>query len=323
MEAKTPRTKPLSAEKSPTKARTTTLYDASLKRLKNNWVVVVCLVAAGIIAGTAQTVQYLHSLYDLIFAPPSFDKAVQNLASSDQGLRVVGALDLEKAGVNNADIADKAVKVLVAFLEKRAKWTGPAELDEPRPDIQAAVKALGVNLKKIHLTSRSITKPELSHLNLVGLDLTGIHLSGVIISNSHLEDAILNSADLSNSTIVNVRFDRIQAHKINVANSTILGSCFEEADLTDSDMNSIKTQSSDFNSAFLNRANLSNATILDTRLANTTLDDVNLDAADLRGALEIVERQLYAAKSKRGIILPSPLFVKSKLKACVPTRTEN
>jgi Pentapeptide repeats (8 copies) len=122
--------------------------------------------------------------------------------------------------------------MLAAFIRERSGQHQPpgpggqAPERSPRPDLQAAITALGRRR-----TERDLGPVDLAGADLTGADLTGADLGGAVLARADLAAAALVRADLSGADLGGARLT-----STNLAGADLTGAGLADADLTGADV---------------------------------------------------------------------------------------
>ena len=137
-------------------------------------------------------------------------KAVEQLGSEDLDVRICGIHALER--VARATPADHAavMETLAAFIREhsRPQWPPPDPAGQVRerplrPDVQAAMTAIGRRLAK-----RNTRPIDLTRADLAGADLGGARLTGANLADTDLTRADLTRTDLTRAELTGALWPR-------------------------------------------------------------------------------------------------------------------
>jgi len=129
--------------------------------------------------------------------------AAEHLASEELDVRIGGIRALERAAREVPADHPAVMEMLAAFIREHSCSQGPPAdgggqvRGRPlRPDVQAALTAVGHRL-----AGRDTGPVDLTRADLSGADLSGANLAGADLSGARLTDATLTGADLSGATL--------------------------------------------------------------------------------------------------------------------------
>lgn len=270
-----------------------------------------------------------------------FTKALERLGSDELYVRTGGIHALEHVMRDSPDHRNDVVEVLVAFIRDRAprrslsaddttQWMHPpigsesvALPDEPDPDVQAALVALGkrpdrskdeqgwafladlylkrvnlrgarlnhVNLERAQLQTANMTRTQLRHARL-----KGAQLRGSFMLRANLQHALLEQADLENVLLVGAQLQHAALRSANLQNAVLVIAQLQHATL----------RGAQLQNADLTGARLQNADLTGAQLQNANLTGARLQGARLTGAA-VTTAQLRTAVLSEKTILPTDL----------------
>jgi hypothetical protein len=170
------------------------------------------LLAAGALLFTART----FALSREGQVTDRYTKAVEQLGSDKLDVRIGGIYALERVARDSAKDHPTVMEVLTAFIREhsREQWP-PPDTGNPeqwtRPDVQAAVTAVGrrdakrdigrINLASANLTRADLAEAHLARAHLVGADLTRAILAGADLADADLTGAFLAGARLAGANL--------------------------------------------------------------------------------------------------------------------------
>lgn len=201
-----------------------------------------------------------------------FGKAVEQLGSEQQELRLGGIYSLEQLARDSPDDHWTAFEVLVAFVRSHAP------LDErcvPADKVPGEVAAISIDLQAVLTVvgRRAWEKDrglvDLARTCLVDADLSSSHLAFAYLYNANLTGANLIDADLSDA---------------NLTGADLTGAELTGASLAETDLNLAHLSVARLWEADLTGANLTGADLADADLVDATLTGADLTGADLAGA---------------------------------------
>ena len=167
------------------------------------------LLAAGALAVTARNI----ALSRQERTAGRYATAVEQLGSAELDVRI-GAIHALERFAREAPADHPAVmQMLAAFIREhsRPQWPpsepgGPAGERPLRPDVQAAMTAVGRRLSErdtgpVDLTRADLTGADLAGADLGGARLTGANLGGADLTGANLADTDLTGADLAGTDL--------------------------------------------------------------------------------------------------------------------------
>jgi hypothetical protein len=166
-----------------------------------------------------------------------YTKAIEQLGSDKLDVRIGGIYALERVARDSAKDHPTVMEVLTAFIREhsREQWPPPdagqpVQEESTRPDVQAAVTAVGRrdaerDILVIDLAAADLTRANLTRANLTRAHLTGANLAGANLTFAHLADATLFDADLT---------------RANLTGAILAGADLAAADLTDADLTDVR-----------------------------------------------------------------------------------
>jgi hypothetical protein len=144
--------------------------------------------------------------------------AVEQLGSAELDVRISGIRALERVARDTPADHPAVMQMLAAFIREHSRphWPpsdpgGPVRERPPRPDVQAAMTAVGrrraerdtgpVDLTRADLTGADLAGADLAGADLAGARLTGADLSGADLTGANLADTDLTDADLAGTDV--------------------------------------------------------------------------------------------------------------------------
>ena len=244
------------------------------------------LLAAGALLFTARTFTRAREGQ----VTDRYTKAVEQLGSDKLDVRIGGIYALERVARDSAKDHPTVMEVLTAFIREhsREQWpppdTGSSDQtgagspyglpDNPpeqerltRPDVQAAVTAVGrrdakrdigrINLASANLASAELTRANLTRANLTRANLTGADLYAARLTHARLTRANLTDADLTraNLSVANLTHAKLSG-------ATLTDARFIEARLTDAKLDRAHLDGADLTRVDLTRADLTGAKLV-------------------------------------------------------------
>jgi|GraSoiStandDraft_27_1057306.scaffolds.fasta_scaffold110291_2 hypothetical protein len=172
------------------------------------------LLAAGALAFTARNI----ALSRQGRLTGRYAKAVEQLGSAELDVRIGGIHALERVARDTPGDHPAVMEMLAAFIREhsRPQWPpsdpgGQVRERSLRPDVQAAMTAVGrrlaerdtgpVDLARADLTGADLAGADLAGADLGGARLTGADLSGADLTGASLADTDLTGADLTGTDL--------------------------------------------------------------------------------------------------------------------------
>jgi Pentapeptide repeats (8 copies) len=159
--------------------------------------------------------------------------ALGQLGREELDVRIGGIRALERVARDSPGHHPAVMGMLADFIRERSgqHWPPPgpggqAPERSPRPDVQAAITALGRRR-----TERDLGPVDLAGADLTGADLTGADLGGAVLARADLAAATLVRADLSGADLGGARLT-----STNLAGADLTGADLADADLTGADV---------------------------------------------------------------------------------------
>jgi uncharacterized protein YjbI with pentapeptide repeats len=243
------------------------------------------------------------------------EQIVTELESPSVIKRLLAISQLDKVAPANEGEADNLVRVLEAFINRRAAFSQTPPEPHQTQDIVKAFASLSTILNA-NAKSFNIRPPEFKGLDLSSLDLSGVYLRRASFFNSTFDDAILDGSDLADALLMDVQFSHVQARNVILFSARFRHICAEESIFDNSNLSAIEASSSDFNGTSFRKSNLSAARFDNTRLSFAALDGANLTQTDLTSGLGLTEQQLQMARFTETAKIPNPLYIRSRLSVC-------
>jgi uncharacterized protein YjbI with pentapeptide repeats len=230
-----------------------------------------------------------------------YTKAIDQLGSDKLDVRIGGIYALERVARDSLRDHPTVMEVLAAFIREHSREQGPsaesgAELPQwtTRPDVQAAVTAIGrrnseydrqsVNLSGSQLLGADLTGADLTSADLTSADLTGADLTGADLTAVHLTSARLTGADLTAAHLTRADLTGADLSGAHLSGTVLRGADLTGAHLTDADLTSAHLFGADLSGAHLTRAHLTRAHLTGAHLYRANLSNASLIGADLYGA---------------------------------------
>jgi len=159
--------------------------------------------------------------------------ALGQLGREELDVRIGGIRALERVARDSPGHHPAVMGMLADFIRERSGHHlpppgpgGQAPERSPRPDVQAAITALGRRR-----TERDLGPVDLAGADLAGADLTGADLGGAVLARADLLAATLVRADLSGADLGGARLT-----SANLAGADLTGADLSDADLTGADL---------------------------------------------------------------------------------------
>ena len=134
--------------------------------------------------------------------------AVEQLGSAELDVRIGGIHALERVAREAPADHPAVMQMLAAFIREhsRPQWPpsdpgGPVRERPPRPDVQAAITAVGRRLSERDTGPVDLTRADLTGADLAGADLAGADLGGARLTGADLGGADLTGANLADTDL--------------------------------------------------------------------------------------------------------------------------
>ena len=162
-----------------------------------------------------------------------YAQALGQLGCEELDVRIGGIRALERVARDSPGHHRAVMGMLADFIRERSgqHWPPPGSGSQapersPRPDVQAAITALGRRR-----TERDLGPVDLAGADLTGADLTGADLGGAVLARADLAAATLVRADLSGADLGGARLTGA-----NLAGADLTGADLADADLAGADL---------------------------------------------------------------------------------------
>jgi Pentapeptide repeats (8 copies) len=192
------------------------------------------LLAAGALVFTARSFARSRALQ----APGRYTRALEQLGREELDVRIGGIRALERVARDSPRHHPTVMKMLAAFIRERSRqyWPlsdpdGQAPEPSPRPDVQAAITAVGRRLTELDLGPVDLAGADLTGADLTDADLTGAVLARAVLARADLLAAKLVRADLSGADLGGAKLSGA-----NLDGADLTGADLTDADLTDADL---------------------------------------------------------------------------------------
>ena len=140
--------------------------------------------------------------------PDRYAKAIEQLGSEKPDVRIGGICALERVARDSATDHPAVMEMLAAFIREHSHEqrpppgpSGRARERSLRPDVQAALTAVGRRLTERDIGPVDLARADLTGANLGGARLTGANLTGANLTSADLADADLTDADLTRADL--------------------------------------------------------------------------------------------------------------------------
>ena len=137
-----------------------------------------------------------------------YAKAVEQLGSAELDVRIGGIRALERVARDTPADHRAVMEMLAAFIREhsRPQWPpsdpgGQVRERSPRPDVQAAMTAVGRRLAERDTGPVDLTRADLTGADLIGADLAGADLGGAMLTGADLSGADLTGANLADTDL--------------------------------------------------------------------------------------------------------------------------
>ncbi len=162
------------------------------------------LLAAGALAFTARNI----ALSRRGRQAGRYTTAVEQLGSAELDVRIGGIRALERVAREAPADHPAVMEMLAAFIRahSRPQWPpsdpgGQVRARPLRPDVQAAMTAVGRRLSGHDTGPVDLTRADLTGMDLRGADLTGADLGGARLTGADLRGADLTGANLADTDL--------------------------------------------------------------------------------------------------------------------------
>jgi hypothetical protein len=142
-------------------------------------------------------------------------KAVDQLGSEDLDVRIGGIHALERVAHDSPADHAAVMETLAAFIREHSQpqWAPPDPAGQVRerplrPDVQAAMTAIGRRLAERDTRPIDLTRADLADVDLTGADLTGADLGGAGLAGADLTAAKLTGANLADTDLTRADLTR-------------------------------------------------------------------------------------------------------------------
>ena len=247
-----------------------------------------------------------------------FSKAVQQLGSTDDYVRLSGIYDLEQILKDAEDgYYWKVIEILTLYVRQRSPWNKEKEAEAkteqnipPLPDdVQKVMTVLaqrkytyghhlephpldlhGADLRRLQLPPKS----KLNQLNFAKANLAGTNLQEASLQEVNLQEANLEEANLQKAYLWGVNLQEAYLRKADLQRARLESAKLQKAGLVGAQLQRVNLQEAelqgaflggaDLQEAFLFKADLQGADLRLTKLQGASLIEANLQGAELYGA---------------------------------------
>jgi hypothetical protein len=171
------------------------------------------LLAAGALAFTARNI----ALSRQGRLTGRYAKAVEQLGSAELDVRIGGIHALERVARDTPGDHPAVMEMLAAFIREhsRPQWPpsdpgGRVRERSLRPDVQAAMTAVGRRLAERDTGPVDLARADLAGADLAGADLGGARLTGADLSGADLTGASLADTDLTGADLTGTDLTRAE-----------------------------------------------------------------------------------------------------------------
>jgi hypothetical protein len=171
------------------------------------------LLAAGALAVTARNI----ALSRQGRLTGRYAKAVEQLSSAALDVRIGGIYPLERVARDTPAGHPAVMEMLAAFIREHShpQWApadpgGQVRERSLRPDVQAAMTAVGRRLAERDTGPVDLTRADLTGADLAGADLAGARLTGADLSDADLTGANLADTDLTDADLTRTNLTRAE-----------------------------------------------------------------------------------------------------------------
>jgi len=217
--------------------------------------------AAGALVYTARNFRLSRRTYTLaeqVQVTERYTRAIDQFGSGALDVRIGGIYALERIARDSSRDHPVVMEVLAAFIrEHSAEPWPPAAKSQlavqgngpehaTRPDVQAAVTAIGrrdrsfdthvIDLTGADLTRADLFSAKLTSVKLTGAKLTGANLFAARLIGSQLQGADLSRADLKHTEFVGAFLDGAHFNEALLWYTDFTKASLEHADFTDAEM---------------------------------------------------------------------------------------
>jgi hypothetical protein len=202
-----------------------------------------------------------------------YTKAIEQLGSDKQDVRIGGIYALERIARDSARDHPTVMEVLAAFIREHSRepWPVPEATNSrgrehrfPRPDVQAALTVIGRRDSGQDRQRIDLTAAVLPGALLFGDDLTRVRLADADLSHAHLRlvklaEANLYGANLAGADLTGAELSAANLTGANLTGADLTGAKFPDAILTSADLTNAILRLADFTGAELHHAQWSAA----------------------------------------------------------------
>ncbi len=161
--------------------------------------------------------------------------AVEQLGSADLDARIGGICALERAARDRPADHAAVMETLAAFIREhsRPQWppadpAGQVRGRRPRPDVQAALTAIGRRRAERDTGPIDLTRADLTGADLTGADLTGADLTGADLGGARLTGADLTAARLTGANLADTDLTGADLTRTDLARAELTGALWPQ-----------------------------------------------------------------------------------------------
>jgi Pentapeptide repeats (8 copies) len=215
-----------------------------------------------------------HAALNATRVADHYSRAIEQLGSAMQDVRIGGIYALERVGRDSARDYQTVVDVLAAFIREHSheQWPLPKADHAPtpermtRPDVQAALTVIG--------------RRDLAH-DRPGPGPAPIDLSDANLTRAYLNGVNLNRAALPRANLTGANLTGAKLQKAKLTNADLTNARLPGADLTDADLIGAKLSGADLTGADLTGTKLTGVELTGAKLTKRGIDQAHLAGADI------------------------------------------
>jgi PAS domain-containing protein len=197
-----------------------------------------------------------------------FTRAVDQLGSHQQDVRLGGIYALERIGHDSTADQDTIVEIMSAYVRQHATIQ-PADSSrntESQASLQARAGDVHAAVIVLARRPRGARPPDLSGVDLRFADLRGADLEGTDLEGTDLEGTKLWAANLRNANLRNANLKKANLRHADLSKARLEGADLGSADLRDALLVEARLEGADLCAALLEGADLAMARISDEQL---------------------------------------------------------
>lgn len=249
------------------------------------WVTLAGLVATGSAAvGLYYNIQ--HNRETLI--SERFAKAIEQLDSKNQSVRIGGIYSLERLAKDSPRDHWTIMEVISAYLQQNATLSSfkrDPKLTGAPLDILAAVNVIRRRSPTAEPNPFNFSGLYLAKANLFRANLPGVDLSGSVLTQANLERAVLKEGNLVKAKLDQANLIGVDLEGGNLSQSNLTGAELAGVNLTGANLSESQLFNAKFGGAKVPFANFENAVLRGADLSHLRGQEVNFQQADLRNAV--------------------------------------